>query len=57
MDILFNMRAFVSVAETGSFTAAAQRLDLTTAYVSRAVAKLRPTCRPACCIAPPGASR
>ncbi|MCC0549418.1 LysR family transcriptional regulator, partial [Pseudomonas aeruginosa] len=23
MDILFNMRAFVSVAETGSFTAAA----------------------------------
>ncbi|RCI67491.1 LysR family transcriptional regulator, partial [Pseudomonas aeruginosa] len=26
MDILFNMRAFVSVAETGSFTAAAQRL-------------------------------
>lgn len=40
MDILFNMRAFVSVAETGSFTAAAQRLDLTTAYVSRAVAKL-----------------
>ena len=27
MDILFNMRAFVSVAETGSFTAAAQRLD------------------------------
>lgn len=29
MDILFNMRAFVSVAETGSFTAAAQRLDLT----------------------------
>ncbi|POC20469.1 LysR family transcriptional regulator, partial [Vibrio vulnificus] len=34
------MRAFVSVAETGSFTAAAQRRDLTTAYVSRAVAKL-----------------
>lgn len=40
MDILFNMRAFVCVAETGSFTAAAQRLDLTTSYVSRAVATL-----------------
>ncbi|MBV2134050.1 LysR family transcriptional regulator [Pseudomonas sp. MAP12] len=40
MDILFNMRAFVCVAETGSFTAAAARLDLTTSYVSRAVATL-----------------
>lgn len=40
MDILFNMRAFVCVAETGSFTAAAARLDLTTSYVSRAVAAL-----------------
>ncbi|WP_437881375.1 LysR family transcriptional regulator [Pseudomonas sp. LRF_L74] len=40
MDTLFNMRAFVCVAETGSFTAAAQRLDLTTSYVSRAVASL-----------------
>lgn len=40
MDTLFNMRAFVCVAETGSFTAAAARLDLTTSYVSRAVASL-----------------
>jgi DNA-binding transcriptional LysR family regulator len=40
MDLLFNMRAFVCVAETGSFTAAAARLDLTTSYVSRAVAAL-----------------
>lgn len=40
MDILFNMRAFVCVAETGSFTGAAARLDLTTSYVSRAVATL-----------------
>jgi DNA-binding transcriptional LysR family regulator len=40
MDILFNMRAFVCVAETGSFTAAAQRMDLTTSYISRAVATL-----------------
>ena len=40
MDTLFNMRAFVCVAETGSFTAAAQRMSLTTSYVSRAVATL-----------------
>ncbi|MNO94152.1 HTH-type transcriptional regulator DmlR [compost metagenome] len=40
MDLLHNMRTFVCVAETGSFTAAAQRMDLTTAYVSRTVAKL-----------------
>lgn len=40
MDTLFNMRAFVCVAETGSFTAAAQRLSLTTSYISRAVATL-----------------
>ncbi len=40
MDTLFLMRAFVSVAETGSFTAAALRLDLTTSYISRAVSSL-----------------
>ena len=40
MDTLFNMRAIVCVAETGSFTAAAQRMSLTTSYVSRAVATL-----------------
>lgn len=40
MDILFNMRTFVCVVETGSFTAAAQRMDLTTSYVSRSVATL-----------------
>ena len=34
------MRAFVCVAETGSFTGAATRLELTTSYVSRAVANL-----------------
>lgn len=34
------MRAFVCVADTGSFTGAAARLDLTTSYVSRAVATL-----------------
>ncbi|UVE18924.1 LysR family transcriptional regulator [Pseudomonas sp. LS44] len=40
MDTLQTMRAFVSVAETGSFTAAAVQLATTTAYVSRAVASL-----------------
>ncbi|MBB3104101.1 LysR family transcriptional regulator [Azomonas macrocytogenes] len=40
MDTFFLMRAFVCVAETGSFTAAALRLDLTTSYVSRAVSSL-----------------
>jgi DNA-binding transcriptional LysR family regulator len=40
MDTLFLMRAFVSVAQSGSFTAAATRLDLTTSYVSRAVSSL-----------------
>ena len=50
MDTLQNMRAFVCVAETGSFTAASQQLNTTTAYVSRAVAnamsqKWRRLCR------------
>ena len=40
MDVLQTMRAFVAVAESGSFTAAAQFLDTTTANVSRAVARL-----------------
>lgn len=40
MDNLFNMRAFMCVVEAGSFTAAAQRLELTTAYVSKAVTNL-----------------
>jgi DNA-binding transcriptional LysR family regulator len=40
VDTLTNMRIFVRVAEEGSFTAAAQRLDITTPAVSRAVAAL-----------------
>ncbi|TWH77117.1 transcriptional regulator, LysR family [Azomonas agilis] len=40
MDTLFLMRAFVCVAQTGSFTAAAIRMDLTTSYVSRAISAL-----------------
>ncbi|WP_261539671.1 LysR family transcriptional regulator [Burkholderia multivorans] len=40
MDTLQMMRIFVRVAEEGSFTSAAQRLDITTAYASRSVAQL-----------------
>jgi DNA-binding transcriptional LysR family regulator len=40
MDTLQNMRAFVKVVEAGSFTAAAQRMNTTTAYASRAVSDL-----------------
>lgn len=40
MDTLQNMRMFVRVVESGSFTAAAQHLNTTTAYASRAVSDL-----------------
>ncbi len=40
MDTLQNMRVFVRVVEAGSFTAAAQQLNSTTAYTSRAVSDL-----------------
>lgn len=40
MDTLQTMRMFVRVAEEGSFTGAAQRMDTTTASVSRAVGYL-----------------
>ncbi|QCP52955.1 LysR family transcriptional regulator [Trinickia violacea] len=40
MDTLRNMKIFAEVAESGSFTAAARRLDRTTVYVSRSVAEL-----------------
>ncbi|MEM5437510.1 LysR family transcriptional regulator [Paraburkholderia diazotrophica] len=40
MDTFTNMRIFVRVAEEGSFTAAAQRLNITTPAVSRAVSAL-----------------
>lgn len=40
MDTIQNMRAFVRVVEAGSFTAAAQSLNATTAAVSRAVSEL-----------------
>lgn len=40
MDTLQTMRIFARVAEEGSFTAAAQRLNITTAFASRAVASL-----------------
>jgi DNA-binding transcriptional LysR family regulator len=40
MDMLENMRAFVAVAKTGSFTAAAQALDLATSVVTKRVSQL-----------------
>ncbi|GLU32650.1 LysR family transcriptional regulator [Trinickia caryophylli] len=40
MDTLQNMRVFMRVVESGSFTAAAQHLNTTTAYASRAVSDL-----------------
>jgi DNA-binding transcriptional LysR family regulator len=40
MDTLKNMRAFVRVVESGSFTSAARHLNTTTASASRAVADL-----------------
>ncbi|ABC38600.1 LysR family transcriptional regulator [Burkholderia thailandensis] len=40
MDTLQNMRVFVRVVDAGSFTAAAQQLNTTTAYASRAVSDL-----------------
>lgn len=40
MDTLQNMRVFIRVAESGSFTAAALSLDSTTAHTSRAISDL-----------------
>ncbi len=40
MDRLTNMRAFLRVVEAGSFTAAAQTLNMTTGAVSRAISEL-----------------
>jgi DNA-binding transcriptional LysR family regulator len=40
MDTLQMMRVFVRIAEEGSFTGAAQRLNITTANASRSVAQL-----------------
>jgi DNA-binding transcriptional LysR family regulator len=40
MDMFRSMRVFVAVSEAGSFTAAAHQLDMTLAYVSRAISEL-----------------
>lgn len=40
MDMFRNMKIFVEVAESGSFTAAAHQIDATTGYVSRSVSEL-----------------
>lgn len=55
VDTLQGMRVFARVVDSGSFTSAAQALDLSTAQVSRLISDLRRTCRRACCTAPPGA--
>jgi DNA-binding transcriptional LysR family regulator len=40
MDMLENMRAFTAVARTGSFTAAAQMLNLATSVVTKRVSQV-----------------
>lgn len=40
MDIIVGMRTFVTVVEAGSFTAAAARLDMSTALVSKYIGQL-----------------
>ncbi|MEM5318273.1 LysR family transcriptional regulator [Paraburkholderia sp. JHI869] len=40
MDLFHMMRVFVRIAEEGSFTAAAQRLEITTAHASRSIGQL-----------------
>lgn len=40
MDTFRSMKVFVEVAEAGSFTVAARRLDSTTGYVSRSISEL-----------------
>lgn len=40
LDTLQNMRIFARVAECGSYTAAARRMEISTAYVSRSVSDL-----------------
>ncbi len=57
MDMLHAMRVFVRVVDAGSFTAAAQQTETSTAQVSRLVSDLETSCTRACCTAPPGAWR
>lgn len=40
MDLFYAMRVFVRVVETGSFTATADSLDVSTAHISRSIALL-----------------
>ncbi|VWD20454.1 LysR substrate binding domain protein [Burkholderia lata] len=40
MDLIQSMQVFVTLADTGTFTATGKRLNLTTAYVSRTIASL-----------------
>ena len=40
MDTIASMRAFVAVAKTGSFSAAAQKLDLVPSVITKRVTQL-----------------
>src|SRR5216684_8063795 len=42
MDTIASMRAFVAVAKTGSFGAAAQKLDLVPSVITKRVTQLEP---------------
>ncbi|MFB8829691.1 LysR family transcriptional regulator [Azotobacter sp. CWF10] len=57
MDILQAMRAFVRVVDSGSFTAAAASCSFPMPRCRGWCRIWRPTCRRACCIAPPAAWR
>lgn len=48
---------FVAVAETGQFTAAAERMGVSSSHISRRSPAWRSACRPACSTAAPGEYR
>jgi len=57
MDRLTAMLVFVEVAQSGSFSATADKLDMSRAMVTRYVAELSSGWARACCSAPLAASR
>ena len=57
MDRLTAMQVFVEVAQSGSFSATADKLDMSRAMVTRYVAELSSGWARACCSAPLAASR
>jgi DNA-binding transcriptional LysR family regulator len=52
MDRLAAMETFVCVVETGSFSAAARRLNIGQPAVSKTIAQLESAWRSACCARP-----